>query len=240
MKKLSSFINARSKREILLFKLLWVCGCFFVCFEYFIYPSFLNFQAYQNSKNLQSPYNTQEIEDFFTHFNTTSLPFSKIQEMISSQSITESKQENQECNYNFEGVIQSDKFFSLLQTLSSPALLITSFSLSYQGNFSLSLKNQKITTLSPIAPLLSSPKDLFAKFATLKFNAPKFYTPPKPTITLTLEAIFNQKAKINGVWIKKQESVQDYILKEIHPSYILLQKDSQTLKLYLKEKRIFQ
>lgn len=240
MKILSSFINARSKREILLFKLLWVCGCFFVCFEYFIYPSFLNFQAYQNSKNLQSPHNTQEIEDFLTHFNATSLPFSKIQEMISSQSITESKQENQEYNYNFDGVIQSDKFFSLLQTLSSPTLLITSFSLSHQGNFSLSLKNQKITTLSPINPLLSSPKDLFTKFTTPKFNVPKFYTPPKPTITLTLEAIFNQKAKINGAWIKKQESIQGYILKEIHPSYILLQKDSQTLKLHLKEKRIFQ
>lgn len=240
MKKLSSFINARSKREIFLFKLLWVCGCFFVCFEYFIYPSFLNFQTYQNSKNLQSPYNTQEIEDFLTHFNATSLPFSKIQEMISAQSIAESKQENQEYNYNFEGVIQSDKFFSLLQSLSSPALLVTSFSLNHQGNFSLSLKNQKITTLSPIAPLLSSPKDLFTKFTTPKFNAPKFYTPPKPTITLTLEAIFNQKAKINGVWIKKQESVQGYILKEIHPHFILLQKDSQTLKLHLKEKRIFQ
>lgn len=240
MKILSSFINARSKREILLFKLLWVCGCFFVCFEYFIYPNFLNFQAYQNSKNLQSPYNTQEIEDFLIHFNATSLPFSKIQEMISAQSITESKQKNQECNYNFEGLIQSDKFFSLLQSLSSPTLLVTSFSLNHQGNFSLSLKNQKISTLSPITPLLSSPKDLFAKFTTPKFSAPKFYTPPKPTITLTLEAIFNQKAKINGVWIKKQESIQGYILKEIHPSYILLQKDSQTLKLHLKEKRIFQ
>lgn len=243
MKPLNSFINSRSKREILLFKVLWVCGCFFVCFEYFVHPSFLKFQAYRDFKNLQSPYNNEEIEDFLTHFNVTSLPFIKIQKIIKekAKTIIETKQEDQKsyCTLSFQGVIQTDKFFSLLQALSSPTLLIQSFSLDSKGDFSLVLKNQKISTLSPITPLVS-PKDLFAKFSTPNLNALKFYTPPQPKITFTLEAIFNQKVKINGTWIGIEESIQGHILKEIYPHFIILKNDTQTLKLHLKEKRIFQ
>lgn len=246
MNPLNSFLNSRSKREIFLFKLLWICGCFFVCFEYFIYPSFLNHQIYENSKNLQSPYDAQEIEDFLTHFNTTSLSPSKIQEEIerSAQSLIESKQDFQDSSptLSFKGVIQSDKFFSLLYTLSSPSLFISSLSLDAQGNFSLTLKTQKITALSPITPLTATPKDILSRFShlTSPLTPLLFYTPPKPKISLTLEAIFNQKAKINGTWITKQESIQGYTLQEVHPHFILLTKDSQTLKLHLKEKRIFQ
>lgn len=240
MNALKSFINTRSKREIFLFKILWICGCFFVCFEYFIYPSILKFQAYKHSTTLKNPYDSQEIQEFFNHLNSTTLTSKEILEVIKNH--TQSNLKLQDCNPTlcFEGTIKPREFFPLLQALASPTLLIVSFSLDSQGNLSLTLKNQKISSLSAISPLKSTPKDLFDKFSLPTLSSLSFYTPPKPKITLTLEAIFNQKAKINGVWIGLQESIQGYVLKEIDPHHILLQKDSQTLKLYLKEKRIFQ
>lgn len=244
MKALISFINKRSAREIILFKILWICGCFFVCFEYFAYPSFLNFQAHKDSKNPKTIDNIKEAKDFLTHFNHTSLPPKKILQIIqeNTQSIQEIDNQSKNSTLCIKGTIQPPHFLPLLQKLSSPALFIQSFYLDSKGDFSLIIKDQKITTLSPLQPLQTSPQEIFNRFSTPKFSMPSliFYTPLSPEPPLTLEAIFNQKAKINGVWIGLEENIQEYTLKEIHPHFIVLEKNSQLLKLYLKEKRIFQ
>lgn len=243
MNLLTLFINKRSKREILLFKILWICCCFFICFEYFAYPSFLSFQAYKHSKNLKSVYDNKEIEDFLSYFNHTSTPHEKLLQTIQDNTLSIQEINNKDAKHILfvQGTIHPTLFFPMLQKLSSPTLYIQSFSLDSTGDFSLTLKNQKITTLSPSTPLKASPQEIFDKFSipisSFAFN---FYIPPKPQNVLILEAIFNQKAKINGLWIGLGENIQGYMLKEIHSHFITLEKDSKPLNLHLKEKRILQ
>lgn len=242
MNFLSSFISARSKREVLLFKILWICGCFFVCFEYFAYPYFLKFQAYKYSKTIQPNFKAQEIEDFLLYFNSTSLPCSQLIEFIqnNAQSIQEINNKDTSSLLYIQGEINIPQFFFLLQKLASPTLLIQEFSLDYQGVFSLVLKNQKINTLYSPTPLKSSPQEILDQFSTPQISLLSFYIPPQSKIIFILEAIFNQKAKINGVWISLGESIEGYILQDIQPHFVILKKDSHSLSLQLKEKRIFQ
>lgn len=246
MNPLCRFINERSKREIFLFKILWLCCCFFVSFEYFAYPSFLKLQAYNHSKALQSNLNPQEIQEFFTHFNSTSLPYVKIIEILQKNTDVISKIQSQDEKTNYEislqGKTDSKQFFSLLKKLTSPALLVSSFSLDSTGEFSLSLKNQQIFSLSPPTPLQVLPQQIFDKFSTptetnIHFV---FFTPSQPRSTLVLEAIFNNKAKINGVWLKIGETIENHTLTEIYPHSVILHQDSHPLTLYLRQKRIFQ
>lgn len=242
MNAFNQFLNARSKREIFLFRILWICGCFCVCFEYFIYPAFLNFQSQKYSENLQSINHIQE--NLLEKFNQTYIPYTKVIEFTenATNSLTYFQSDDQNSLLSLQGTIQTDRFFSLLEKLSSPALLICSFSLDAQGAFSLVLKDQRIQALSSPSVLYSSPQELYEKFF---FNAPKlfpfyFYVPAQSKISLNLEAILNQKAKINGTWIGIKEEIEGYKLQEIYPYFVVLHKDSQILKLYLREKRVFQ
>lgn len=242
MNAIKAFINKRSKREILLFKLLWITCCFCVCFEYFAYPSFLRFQAHKYS--LKTQYNSQEIEDFFTHFNQTSLPYTQLLSVIQnhSQTLTKIQSKNEKSNYEItlEGISNPQSFASLLHSIASPSLLISSLFIHSNGAFKLDLKNQKILSLSPITSTNLYPQEIFDKFTLPNLSPLPLYTTPKPKLSLNLEAILNNKAKINGIWLKSGEELQGYILQTITPHSVTLHKDSHTFKLYLKEKRILQ
>lgn len=243
MNTLATFIGKRSQREILLFKLLWIIGLFYVCFEYFAYPYFLNFQAHKHS--LQSLHNSQEVEEALIQFNQTSIPYTKLLSLLQSkaQTFTKIQSSNEKNNYeiSLQGIGNPDLFFPLLHSISSPSLLIISFSLHSNGEFYLNLKDQKILHLQPASPINLSLKQILQKFQlTYTPNAFSFYTLPKPEPSLNLEAILNNKAKINGVWLRSGGEIKGHILQKITPHSVTLSKENRSIKLYLKEKRILQ
>lgn len=55
--------------------------------------------------------------------------------------------------------------------------------------------------------------------------------PPKPLI---LSVILNQRAKINKVWYKKGQIVQDYIIEDIGPNFVKLNNGKKELLLKLE------
>lgn len=221
MSAIDAFLEKRSKREIGLLKLLWITLCFFICFEYFIYPSFLQ----HSSKNPPSSY--QEILDYHTTLSSKALNPEKILELIQSQSLSLS----QDDPLSFKGEIEKEKLFSLLHSLASPSLLITSFSLNHKGEFNLKVKPQNLPSPSSLPP--SSLEEVQKRFAYPLPPTPIFYTPQKKN--LTLQAIFNQKAKINGKWLEKGERIEGCELKKITSSSALLVCECQEVILEIKK-----
>ena len=245
MNILKNFIDKRSEREILLFKLLWIIGLFYVCFEHFAYPYFLNYKAYKHS--LQSPHNSQEqeIEEALVYFNQTSIPYTKLISLIQSktQTLTKIQSKNEKTNYeiSLQGTSEPSSFFSLLCSISSPSLLITSFSLRSNGEFYLGLKDQKILLLQPASIATPPVEQIIQKFQSPDTPNPlSFYTLPNPNPSLNLEAVLNNRVKINGMWLKSGEEIEGYILQKITPHSATLFKDGHSIELHLKEKRILQ
>ena len=236
MRSFDDFFAKRSQREIILFKLLWLVLCFFVCFEYFIYPSFLNLQAHKLSQDSQP--NSQVIEEFFTSFNATSLSYNQALDLIHQHtlSITQSQSQDERANYtiSLKGKIEPESFFTLLYALSSPTLLINSFALDSKGDFSLTLKNQKILNLSPPTFTPLKLEQIKQKFSPPTFATLHFFKAQKPKTTLHLQALFNQKAKINHTWLSLGEKIQDCTLKEIASYSATLLCGNQSVVLEIK------
>lgn len=223
MNAINALLEKRSKREILLLKLLWITLCFFICFEYFIYPSFLQLSF----KTL--PSNHQEILDYHATLSSKALNPKGILELIQSQSLSLS----QDDPLSFKGEIEKEKFFSLLHSLASPSLLITSFSLNHKGEFTLKLKPQNLLSPSSLPP--SSLEEVQKRFAYPLPSTPIFYTPQRKSPKLTLQAIFNQKAKINGKWLEVGERIEGCELKKIISSSALLVCECQEMVLEIKK-----
>lgn len=221
MSAINAFLEKRSKREIKLLKLLWITLCFFICFEYFIYPSFLQL----SSKT--PPSNHQEILDYHSTLSSKALNPEGILELIQSQSLSLS----QDNPLSFKGEIEKEKLFSLLHSLASPSLLITSFSLNHKGEFTLKLKPQNLLSPSSLPPF--SLEEVQKRFAYPLPSTPIFYTPKKKK--LTLQAIFNQKAKINGKWLEVGERIERCELKKIISSSALLVCECQEMVLEIKK-----
>lgn len=221
MNAINALLEKRSKREILLLKLLWIVLCFFICFEYFIYPSFL-----QLSSKIP-PNNHQEILDYHATLSSKALNPEGILELIQSQSLSLS----QDNPLYFKGEIEKEKLFSLLHSLASPSLLITSFSLNHKGEFTLKLKPQNLLSPSSLPP--SSLEEVQKRFTYPLPPTPTFYIPKKKK--LTLQAIFNQKAKINGKWLEVGERIEGCELKKIISSSALLVCECQEMVLEIKK-----
>lgn len=236
MNLLNHFFAKRSQREIKLFKLLWLTLCFFICFEYFIYPSFLNFQAHKLSKT--TALNPQEIERFYISFNATSLSYNQTLELLHQHalSITQTQSQDEKANYtiSLKGKIEQERFFTLLHTLASPSMLVSSFALDSKGDFSLTLKNQKILNLSLPSFASINPKTIEQKFSPLPFATLHFFKPQSPKAPLHLQALFNQKAKIDDTWLSVGEKIQDCTLKEITSYSASLMCEDQMIVLQIK------
>lgn len=223
MNAINTFLEKRSKREIWLLKFLWITLCFFICFEYFLYPSFLNFQ---HSFKIP-PSNHQEIQDYHATLSSKALKPERILELIQSQSLSLSQDEP----LSFKGEIQKEKLFSLLHSLASPSLLITSFSLNHKGEFTLKVTPQNLLSPSSLPP--SSLEEVQKRFIYPLPPTPIFYTPQKKK--LTLQAIFNQKAKINENWLERGERIEGCELKKIISSSALLVCECQEVILEIKK-----
>lgn len=55
-------------------------------------------------------------------------------------------------------------------------------------------------------------------------------------LILVLEATFDQKAKINGIWYKKNERVTSYTLTKIERNRVILRNESEKKELYIRTK----
>lgn len=224
MNRINAFLEKRSKREIWLLKFLWITLCFFICFEYFIYPSFLDFKL--SSKTPSS--NHQEILDYHAQLSSKALDPNKILELVQSQSLSLS----QDKSLSFKGKIQKEKFFPLLHSLASPSLLITSFSLNHKGDFTLKVKPQNL--LSPSSLPSSSLEEVQKRFAYPIPYTPIFYAPQKKNPKLILQAVFNQKAKINGKWLERGEKIEGCELQKTTLRDAILFCNSHIIKLKIQ------
>jgi len=60
----------------------------------------------------------------------------------------------------------------------------------------------------------------------------------KPLVKLTLNAIFNNSAKINGKWVKKGDVIYNYKIIKIEYNKVILKKDNKYFVLTMKHPRI--
>jgi AAA15 family ATPase/GTPase len=64
-------------------------------------------------------------------------------------------------------------------------------------------------------------------------------TPVKPDMDkapLTLQIVLNSSALINGKWIKENEFIRGYKLSQIQSDYVVLERKSKKLKLFIAQK----
>lgn len=137
-------------------------------------------------------------------------------------------------------------FLDFLESL--PLIHIASFEILDNQNFKLSLKNHSI--LSSLPPNSSLALDEVLEKIRVSLQREKLIFPnsdplPEPAnhanqSILELEALFNQKAKINGQWFKEGESIEGYTLESIQDHQVVLKSKDAVLKLQLKEKQLFQ
>jgi hypothetical protein len=56
-------------------------------------------------------------------------------------------------------------------------------------------------------------------------------------IVYELEAIFDKKAKINGVWYHQKDTVGDFKLVKVNRNFVVLQNELEKNELYITDKR---
>ena len=59
---------------------------------------------------------------------------------------------------------------------------------------------------------------------------------PDAQAVYSLDATFDQKAKINGVWYKKNEMIGSYALIKIYQNHVVLHNETETKELYIRTK----
>jgi len=67
----------------------------------------------------------------------------------------------------------------------------------------------------------------------------KKVTPVKPNMDkapLTLQIVLNSSALINGKWVKENELIRGYKLSQIQSDYVVLERKSKKLKLFIAQK----
>lgn len=215
--KIENFLLQRSTREILLFKLCFLSLCILFAWKTLIEEATQRFFSRTPSQESSLPL------PFLGYFDSQEL-LTKTAKLINSSQSDISKES---FTLKIQGKIQDDKLFSLLNTLKNyPTLQIDTLSFDIQENFSLTLSGENFQTYAHSSALLPTIAPLTSPWKkTLSAISP-----------LTLEALLNQKAKINGHWIKLGEQVSGYTLKEIQKDCIILQNTTGSLTLYLRER----
>lgn len=95
-------------------------------------------------------------------------------------------------------------------------------------------------SLSPKPVLQHIRQSLQKESLTFSFLNPSLKLAENPTQPiLELEALLNQKAKINGKWLKKGERIKEYTLKEIQNNQVILKSKDALFQLRLKNKEVF-
>lgn len=137
-------------------------------------------------------------------------------------------------------------FLSFLENLSMIHLL--SFEVLKNGDFKLSIKNHSINStlspdnsLSPAFVLQQIRQSLQKEKLSFSFLNPSSQSIEAPTqSSLELQALLNQKAKINGKWLKEGELIEGYRLEKIQNGQVLLQSNDSFIQLKLKNDQVFE
>lgn len=263
------FLSKLTKRERFLLYVLCLLGIISSLYPYFssqisqilkLQNEINKSRSYlQKNKNSDLAYmlhsekkQTQQLRELIALLNAPSLEYLHAFKIINQYAIQhaislwslDSSNENSNYEISLSGNATFPKilaFFAFIETL--PLLHLTHFEVFQNGNFALTLKNHKIlnfNTLDPkvtlpmlISELRNSLQKEQAKMPLSQLQDP-IQSPPK------LEAIFNQKAKINGKWLKVGENIAGFKLIDLKTTDAILQSPKTILKLTLERKKNLQ
>lgn len=188
--------------------------------------------------------------------NSQSLPIFAILKKLNDYALThkialweaDTKEESSFYQISLVGNASLENLFSFLDFIENlPLIHLLSFEILKNGDFKLTLKNHPIslmpppnTPLSPKLVLQQIRQTLQKEQLIFSFFNPSYESKlPKQSI-FELEALFNQKAKINGKWLKKGETIQGYKLTKIYNNQVILQANDAFIQLQLKDHQVFQ
>lgn len=216
--KIEDFLHQRSLREIFLFKLCFVIVCIFIAWESGVEQASRRYFLHAPQEEIPTP---------LPH-----LSYFEAQDLITKASnlINFSQSDATQENYMLEtrGKIEDKKFFSLLNTLKNyPALKISAFSLNKSGEFSLILHGDNLQTYAPPSLILTPSSTLLSPWKSASTQ----------NLHFVLEALLNQRAKINGIWIDLGEEISGYRLQDIQSDCVIL-KNHNEITLCFKEKTL--
>lgn len=186
-------------------------------------------------------------------FNSQSLPIfatlKKINDYALSHQIALWQIDTEDENANYQislmgnsSLQDSLSFLNFVENL--PLIHILSFEILENGDFKLAIKNHQILSALPpddsLSPdfVLQHIRQAIQKEDLIFSNQSPNQAQAPTQATLELEALFNQKAKINGLWLKEGERIEGYRLEAIQSNQVILKSEDATLKLQLK-KQIF-
>ena len=138
--------------------------------------------------------------------------------------------------------------------LKTKFLILTLFTSLLQADAGMSWVDQKIDEIKPERVGLNSSRlaRLKSPFIVIKDESKKPKTGSKTVSTdikkdapvkldmnkapLTLQIVLNSSALINGQWVKENELIRGYKLSQIQSDYVVLERKSKKLKLFIARK----
>lgn len=215
--EIQNYLYKRTPREILLAKIFFIFLCIFIAWNLGVDDAIKRY--FQPKKIQESP----SPIPYLSYFNAQEL-ITKYSTLISfSQSDTGS------AHYTLktQGKIQDENFFSLLNILKTyPAIKINEFSLDEKGDFSLTLFGENSQTYALPSSILAH---------SIPLTSP-WEGDEAPISPLVLQALLNEKVKINGQWLGIGDKISGYTLQEIKRNGVILKNRTHTLALHLREK----
>jgi hypothetical protein len=73
----------------------------------------------------------------------------------------------------------------------------------------------------------------FAFMVKKDINATPVLKMPERQVTLSLSAIINERARINGEWVRVGETVDGYRIESVEENRVVLKKGDRTVELFL-------
>ena len=194
-----------------------------------------------------------QLQELSSLLNLPSLQYSQALKQINQYALKHQvriwnlNSNNERANYeiSLSGSAKPARIFDFLHFIENlPLIHLQEFKITQNGDFSLTLKNHKILPLDPSLLSQSSsnltPQTLSAQLKDAltkdKITLPSIQ---KQSTPLKLEAIFNQKAKINGIWLQEGDELGEFKLTKIEENSVSLQSKDTKLKLGFKSKEVF-
>ncbi|MCE3047774.1 hypothetical protein [Helicobacter kayseriensis] len=198
----------------------------------------------------------RKLQELIQVLNSQSLPWSTTLKQINNYArnhkITLWSIDSQDEGRNYTLLISGNtsfyEIFSFLDFIEQlPMIHIQSFDLFENGNFSITLKNHMIFPTDSKHSNLNTSSVIASVRKSLLKDQLSFDTPlsedadsQNPEQNLQLEAIFNHRAKINGIWLQVNDTIGHFTLTSISPHSITLKSKNQEITLTLSKKSIFQ
>lgn len=215
--KIQNYLSRLTPREILLAKICFVSLCILIVWKLGVDDAIKRYFYPTQSQE------TPSVIPYLSYFNAQEL-ISKYSTLIS---FSQSDVGLTYYTLKTQGKIENENFFSLLNVLKTyPTLKIDTFSLDEEGDFSLTLYGENSQTYALPSAILT-----YSTLITSPWKEEQ--TSPSPLI---LEALLNEKVKINSQWLEVGNKISGYTLQKINKDSVILKNQTHTLTLYLREK----